>query len=429
MNASPTTTTEPLNTCVCCDSGDLVGYLDLGRHPLAHAYHQGESLPRLPLELVVCLRCFHTQLSLAVDLEQRARNDLFVSGTTSAVHHHLRALAQDTVAWTKAKRVLDVGCSDGALLEEFMQLGCQVVGVDRSPSSRRIARTKGIRVLDQRWGDAALQELVASGDTPFDLITATNVLAQVSDPLSFLRACADALAPNGTILVEVPYAGAVQPRHEVDLPHHEQVSYFLVRSFATLAKRAGLEVSHVLRTDLLGGSMRFLLREPEALPRHGPSLQVYLDAERARGLHDAGAYASAQERLSQGGRALERLLGDARRAGRKVIGYGASASGSVALERFDLGLDHVVDDDPIKWGFRTPGRGVPIVEPRTLGEEPGPLTILVFAWHALDEVRRKVLAFRGTRRGDTFVLCAPSLREVPTWASTAYAVGAEEVAS
>lgn len=421
--------TELLNTCLCCDSGDLVGYLDLGRHPLAHAYHQGDDLPRLPLELVVCVRCFHSQLSLAVDPELRARNDLFVSGTTTAVRNHQRALAQDTVAWTKAKSVLDVGCSDGALLEDFLQLGCTVVGVDRSPSLRRLTRSKGIRVLDQRWGESALQELVASGDTPFDLITATNVLAQVSDPLGFLRTCADALAPRGTILVEVPYTGSLPPRHELDLPHHEQVSYFLVRSFATLAKRAGLEVSHLLRTDHLGGSMRFLLREPERLPRHGPSVQVLLDDERDRGLHETSSYSAVQEHVARGGRALERLLADARRAGRKTIGYGACASGSAAIDRFDLGLERVVDDDPIKWGFSPPGRAVPIVEPRTLADDADPLTIVVFAWHALEEVRRKVLAFRGSRRGDTFVLCAPSLREVPTWASPRHVLGAEEVAS
>lgn len=420
---------ERLQACLCCGSAELIGVLDLGRQPLASAYHEGDGVvqPAYPLELNVCRRCAHGQLSVAVDPVQRARNDLFVCGTTIAIRNHLRELARSALAFVgvpdpaadraHATRVLDVGCSDGALLEELNVLGCDLVGVDRSPALRRIARSKDLRVLEAMWGPEALAELNRSGAGPFDLIFAANVLAHVNDPLAFLRACTDALVPGGTIVVEVPYArGAVRPRHELDLPHHEQVSHFVLRSFAVLAKRAALEVKHFEETSLHGGTLRLYLGEPDRAPTHCAAAYVLMDHERERGLHDVGTYGTVQSRIERGGRALVRLLEDVREAGRKPIGYGASAQGNVLMNAFDLGLDHVVDDDPLKWSYRVPGTDTPILAPQTLADEERPVAIVVLAWTAFDEVRRKVMSLRGRKRDDTFVLCVPTLKEVPTWA-------------
>lgn len=404
---------QRLTTCVCCGEGDLVAYLDLGTHALPNAYHlEQEPLARFPLELARCRGCSHSQLSFPVSPELRAQNDVLVCGTTAIVGRHLRALAEDVLAFTGARSVLDVGCCDGALLEEFNRLGCRVVGVDRSPSLRRITRSKGIRVLDRSWGDGATDELRATGEATFDLIVASNVLGRVGDPLASLRACMDALAPGGTIVVELPYAGAVTPRHELDLPHHDQVSYFLVRSFTALAERAGLEISHVLRTELNGGSIRFLLRVASGRPHHTPLVHALLEEERLSGLHDEDATAGVQDRVDRSGRGLARVLAEARRAGRKLVGYGATASGNVLLERFDLRLAQVVDHDPLKRGLRSPGRGVPVADPLTLIVERTAVAVVLLGWDVVEEVREELLAMRDTLKRDTLVLCAPSLREV-----------------
>ena len=48
------------------------------------------------------------------------------------------------------ERILDLGCGDGALTEQLVQLGCTVVGVDGSPRQVEAARARGLdaRVVD-----------------------------------------------------------------------------------------------------------------------------------------------------------------------------------------------------------------------------------------------------------------------------------------
>src|ERR1700722_8287143 len=42
----------------------------------------------------------------------------------------------------KGTRVLDVGCGNGAMAGEFLQQGCEVVGIDLSRSGIEVARKK-----------------------------------------------------------------------------------------------------------------------------------------------------------------------------------------------------------------------------------------------------------------------------------------------
>jgi SAM-dependent methyltransferase len=404
---------EHVRICRCCGGGDLVPYLDLGEQPLANAYHRGEALPRFPLAVSLCRGCAHSQLGIVVDPELLFRHYLYVSGTTETFRRHTAELADDALAFTGARRVLDVACNDGTLLEQFRARGCEVHGVDPALNLRELTVGKGLPVLTELWGAQAASELRASGAAPFDLITATNVLAHVADPLEFLRACAAALAPGGTALVEFPYGVETVDRCEFDQVYHEHVSYFLARSLTALAERAGFEVRRALRTPIHGGSIRFFLRPTSGAPRHCGEVAALLEHERARGLHDPATYERFSARVQENGRALRVALERARRAGRKVVGYGASAKGNTVLNAFELDLSYVVDDNPLKWSLLTPGRDVPIRPPAALAEETEPLTIVVMAWNFLEEIQRRVLAVRGQRPGDSFLLYVPSVRELP----------------
>ena len=85
------------------------------------------------------------------------------------------------------KRVLDVGCNTGDLLDFARGLGAVTAGVEPSDASRDAANAKGHQVV------ASLAE--ASG--PFDVVTAFDVVEHVYDVPALLAAVATKLGPGG----------------------------------------------------------------------------------------------------------------------------------------------------------------------------------------------------------------------------------------
>ena len=99
--------------------------------------------------------------------------------------------------------VIDLGCGTGTLACSFASRGFEVVGIDPAAASLHVAKRKAY--ADQvRWitGTAAqLKGLHA------DLITMTGNVAQVfvtdEEWMTTLRACHDALRPDGRLVFEV----------------------------------------------------------------------------------------------------------------------------------------------------------------------------------------------------------------------------------
>ncbi len=188
--------------CRICGSSDLEKVLDLGQQPLANSYvKEPSALPTYPLELMVCRRCLHNQLSVVVDPDLMFREYLYVSGTSRTLREHFKSFAHKTLQWLNPRpcRVLDLACNDGTLLEAFRDIGCSVCGVDPARNLVTLARGKQLDVVEGYWPDARHN---VSGR--FDLITAANVLAHVADPRAFLRAALDYLNPGGAVVVEFP---------------------------------------------------------------------------------------------------------------------------------------------------------------------------------------------------------------------------------
>ena len=125
------------------------------------------------------------------------------------------------------------------------------------------------------------------------------------------------------------------------------------------------------RSATHGGSLRIYARHAEnrALPCLRP------DALRRREL-EAGVtrletYASFDERVKETKRALLEFLIRAKRAGKRLAGYGAPGKGNTLLNycgiRTDF-LDYTVDRSPYKQGKFTPGTRIPILHPDKIAQ-------------------------------------------------------------
>jgi 2-polyprenyl-3-methyl-5-hydroxy-6-metoxy-1,4-benzoquinol methylase len=101
---------------------------------------------------------------------------------------------------SSAKHILSIGCGGGITEAIMTRRGVKVVGVEMNPEAARIARQRGLTILE---GDASEIDVSVAGEL-YDCIIYGDVLEHIPDPLSVLQRHIASLKKNGTVIVSVP---------------------------------------------------------------------------------------------------------------------------------------------------------------------------------------------------------------------------------
>lgn len=114
--------------------------------------------------------------------------------------------------------VLEVGCGSGAFQKHLPQ-SLTYRGLEFNTGAVKIARAAGLDVEMRAIEDEARDQAGR-----YDVVCHFQVLEHVSDPRAFMRSCAQALKPGGTLIVAVPaedsFIGLAESSWLNMPPHH-----------------------------------------------------------------------------------------------------------------------------------------------------------------------------------------------------------------
>ena len=107
----------------------------------------------------------------------------------------------DDVAGLAGKQVVDVGCGGGLLAEAMAGRGATVTAIDLSGDALAIARLHLLESapLHVDYRNTTAEELASSSPHSFDVVTCMELLEHVPDPAALVRACAELVAPGGSV--------------------------------------------------------------------------------------------------------------------------------------------------------------------------------------------------------------------------------------
>lgn len=141
----------------------------------------------------------------------------------------------------KGRRVLDIGCRDGALTAYYAS-GNEVTGMDIDSSALlRAAKTLGIRTvhadLNGSWPVVG----------PYDSVVACEIIEHLYYPAEVARKAYSLLVPGGTLLGSIPHAFSLQSRFRLLLASKQgtalqdptHINHFTVREFRSILASAG----------------------------------------------------------------------------------------------------------------------------------------------------------------------------------------------
>jgi SAM-dependent methyltransferase len=142
------------------------------------------------------------------------------------------------------RTVCDVGCGNGNDLRLFKELGYKTIGIDPDPSAREAAKDSGD--IFPGTAENLPKELVGK---KFEVVLMSHVLEHCNDPSRAIANAKSLLAPNGTLIVEVPNNAAIAfstfKAHWPwsDIPRH--LNFFTDNSLQKLLSCAALSVEKI----------------------------------------------------------------------------------------------------------------------------------------------------------------------------------------
>lgn len=392
-------------------------FVDLGMSPLCQTHITPAQLnamePFYPLRAYVCSECLLVQLEeFVAPADIFTEYAYFSSFSDSWVEHARRYSEQMRYRFGLggASRVMEIASNDGYLLQHFVAQGVPVLGIEPAENVGRAAIAKGVQTINRFFGRESAAQIKAEFGSP-DLLLGNNVLAHVPDINDFVSGMCVLLKPDGVITMEFPHLLQLMELNQFDTIYHEHFSYLSFTTVVKIFAAHGLTMFDVEQLPTHGGSLRIYARHAaDGAKPIGPRVPELLALESAKGYDRLEKYTSFEERVRKTKRILLEFLVDAKKRGKKIVGYGAPGKGNTLLNycgiRTDF-LDFTVDRNPYKQGKYTPGTHIPILAPESL-MQARPDYVLILPWNLKDEITQSLAAVRAW--GGKFVVPIPTVQ-------------------
>jgi SAM-dependent methyltransferase len=395
--------------CHYCGGHEFDPVLDFGEQPISHRLLNNATDAEYVhgLALRYCVSCGLVQIVDPIPPDELYTDYNWLS--TWKPQRHLPEL----VEWVKALPglsadglIVEVGSNDGMFLEALRDAGYhRVLGLEPARDAREAAVAKGIETLSGYLTPDAARRIVASHGQ-CRLFIARHVLEHVPDLATFGEAMSILLAPDGYVLIEVPYFQKNLETTDYSLIWEEHTNYFTDGTIQRFLADYGVQVRR--RGEFLfSGEALAVLGE-----RTGAAVKIGTDGlARTREL-----VATYRANLARFRDACVALFDDCRARGEDVVVYGAGVRAHAFLNFVGLAsyVRFIVDDQPEKQGKFFPGARLAI-KPSSALDELGPALCLL-AVNAENEetviARHAPFEARGGRFAS---VCPPSHRLLPVW--------------
>lgn len=390
------TSTEALRhytRCRVCASTDIVTVMRLESTPLEDQFvadrDEARDAPVYPLELALCRGCGYVHLPHIVSPEMSYSDYAYVSTVSVGLTSHYDEYAASIAAahgLDRSALAVDLGSNDGSMLNSFKKLGMRVVGVEPAAHIAKAANDAGLPTIEGFFNTEIAERIVEEHGSAA-VVTANYVFANIEDVLQFTRDVARVLGPDGVFVVQTGYHPVQMQKKMFDYIYHEHFSYFTLGVVQQIFASCGLQVLAAEKVPTKGGSIRIVgALEGTSRPVQ-PSVAEILAEEAAAGVREEQVYQEWDSQVLAARDQLLATLQQARRDGKRAVGFGASHSTTTLSYHFGLGphLQYLVDDNERKHGLFSPGLGLPVRPTEFLKEDQSDI-VVVLAWQHQESI-------------------------------------------
>ena len=374
--------------CRSCGNSNLKRVVSLGYQPLANNLLNKvkDKCDLYPLEMNYCNNCHNCQLSVSVNPKKMFQNYLYTSSTSKVFRDHFVKAAKKYVKELnlnkKKSYIIDIGSNDGVALKPFVDLGFKkVLGIEPAKNLAKLANKNKIKTFNGFLEKKVLKKIKKNAD----LILASNVFAH-SDKLKEMAECMlKLLSKKGTIIIEVQYLMNTLKDLTFDNIYHEHYNYWSLTSLVNFFKQFEAKITKSERVDTHGGSIRIYIKKDKSA-KVEKSVTLMLKEEDNFGIKKFDTYKKFGEKVYKIRENVRENLKKIRKNNKVIIGYGAPAKATTALNFFGISkeIDFIVEDNKLKHNKFIPGVKIPIKNKSQIKDKKN--TLIVLAWNFYKDI-------------------------------------------
>jgi 2-polyprenyl-3-methyl-5-hydroxy-6-metoxy-1,4-benzoquinol methylase len=375
--------------CRVCDSQNLEPVIDLGNQPWCNNFLTFVELgkePFYPLRVLFCHDCHTSQLDFTVKKEIMFGDHTYLSGTTKSLSDHFKKIAEEVDSQflndKKNKSILDIGSNDGTQLKHFKNLGYEVLGVESSEKTARIANDAGINTLNAFFNEQTMDRI----GKQFDIFNASGVFFHLEELHSVCIGIKKGLKQDGVFVVQFLYMKSIMENMAFDQIYHEHLLYYTLETIEALLNRHDLSMFDAYLAPIHGGSIVGYITHKNTR-NTSERLTLLREEENSSGCNRIEAYYEFNRRINIMKDENINYLKKARESGKKIYGFGAPVKGNTLLNYFGIGpdlIDYLVEKNDLRRNLYSPGMHIPLLIEDQVTTLPD--IYYVLAWNFKNEI-------------------------------------------
>ena len=220
-----------------------------------------------------------------------------------------------------------------------------------------------------------------------DLVLASNVFAHSDKLKEMADRMIKLLRKNGILIIEVQYLLNTLKDLTFDNIYHEHYNYWSLTSLMNFFKNLDAKIYKAEKINTHGGSLRIFISKNKKIKIH-KSINKILKDEEKFGLKKLITYKKFGEQIYKIKENVIKNIEKLKKQNRTIIGYGAPAKATTALNFFGISkqINFIVEDNKLKHYKFIPGVNIPIVPKKKI--EGKRYTIIVLAWNHFIEIKK-----------------------------------------
>jgi hypothetical protein len=388
-----------LEYCRVCKSKNIFEVLDLKTQPppnrLSDVYYKFLSFP---LKLNCCQDCTHLQLEGFINPIIMFRNYTYLSGVTKTMNDYFKSFVSSLDKNKNIdKKVLDIACNDGCLLDYFKINGYKTYGID--PAENLVKNIKNHNVICGFFNEETISKI--NDNIPFNVITAFNVFAHLDDIYDFMINIEKISDENTDIYIQTSQCDMIK-NNEFDTIYHEHLSFFTLSSMIKFLSKTNFYLYDLKIVPVHGNSYLFHIKK-EKVNYTNDNIIKRLDYE----FYDNLIYKKYKENIINW---IEQLITNLKKNNNKIVGVGASAKGITIINYIydrlienNIVIDCIIDENELKINKKIDAINLQINEFKYIENIETPITFILFAWNFEKELKEKINKLRKDKN-DKFII-------------------------